>query len=48
MAQILSSEADNLISIKSEDITSMESIVNDVKMAIKNRNMRIKSMSGNI
>ncbi len=48
MAQILSSEVDNLISIKSEDITSMEAIVNDVKKAIKNRNMRIKSMSGNI
>lgn len=47
-AEILSMEVDNLISIKSEDLLSMESMVNDIKKIIKDRNMQIRLMSSNI
>lgn len=48
MAEKLSAEVDNLITTKSEDLTSMESIVNDIKKVVKDRNMQIKLMSSSI
>ena len=47
-AENLSSEVENLIAIKSEDLSSMELMVNDIKKAIKDRNMQIRLMSSNI
>lgn len=47
-AEGLSSEVDNLISIKSDDLSSMESMVNDIKKTIKDRNMQIRLMNSNI
>lgn len=47
-AEVLSSEVDNLISIKSDDLSSMELMVNDIKKTIKDRNMQIRLMSSNI
>ena len=48
MAEMLSAEVDNLITIKSEDLTSMESIVNDIKKVVKDRDMQIRLMSSSI
>ncbi len=48
MADILSTEVDNLISIGSTDLSSMESSVSDIKKTIKDRNMQIRLMSGNV
>lgn len=48
MAEMLSSEVDNLIAIKSDDMTGMESMINDIKKVVKDRNMQIKLLSGNI
>ena len=48
MAEMLSSEVDNLLTTKSEDLSSMEAIVNDIKKVVKDRNMQIKSMSSSI
>lgn len=48
MAEMLSAEVDYLISTKSEDIASLESIVNDIKKVVKDRNMQIKLMSSSI
>jgi predicted RNA-binding protein Jag len=47
-AENLSSEVDNLISIKSDDLSSMESMVNDIVKIIKDRNMQIRLMGSNI
>lgn len=47
-AKTLSSEVDNLILIQSDDLTGMESMVNDIKKIIKDRNMQIRLMSSNI
>ena len=47
-AKTLSSEVDNLIFIQSDDLTGMESMVNDIKKIIKDRNMQIRLMSSNI
>ena len=47
-AENLASEVDNLISIKSDDLSSMELMVNDIKKTIKDRNMQIRLMSSNI
>ncbi|MDD3192464.1 MAG: hypothetical protein PHE47_01195 [Oscillospiraceae bacterium] len=47
-AENLSSEVENLIAIKSKDLSSMELMVNDIKKAIKDRNMQIRLMSSNI
>lgn len=48
MAEILSAEVDNLISIGSDDLTSMEAIVNDIKKVVKDRNRQIKLMNSTI
>lgn len=48
MAEMLSAEVDNLVLIKSEDVTSMEAIINDIKKVVKDRNMQIKLMSSGI
>jgi hypothetical protein len=48
MADILSTEVDNLISIGSTDLSSMESSVNDIKKIVKDRNMQIRIMNGNV
>ena len=48
MAEMLSAEVDNLVLIKSEDITSMEAIINDIKKVVKDRNMQIRLMSSSI
>lgn len=48
MAKMLSAEVDNLIAINSEDLTSMEAIVNDIKKVVKDRNMQIKLMNNSI
>jgi hypothetical protein len=45
MAEMLSAEVDNLVLIKSDDITSMEAIINDIKKVVKDRNMQIRLMS---
>ncbi len=47
-AENLASEVDNLISIKSDDLSSMESMVNDIVKIIKERNMQIRLMGSNI
>lgn len=47
-AEVLSSEVDNLISIKSSDLTSLEASVNDIKKMIKDRNMQIGLMNSNV
>ena len=47
-AEVLSSEVDNLIAIKSTDLTSMNLMINDIKKMIKDRNMQICLMSSNI
>ncbi len=46
MADMLSAEVDNLVLIKSDDITSLESIVGDIKKVVKDRNMQIRLMNG--
>ena len=48
MAEMLSAEVDNLVLIKSDDITSMEAIINDIKKVVKDRNMQIRLMSSSI
>lgn len=48
MAEMLSAEVDNLILIQSDDITSMEAIINDIKKVVKDRNMQIRLMSSSI
>ena len=48
MAEMLSAEVDNLVLIKSDDITSMEAIINDIKKVVKDRNMQIKLMKSSI
>lgn len=48
MAEMLSAEVDNLVFIKSEDVTSVEAIINDIKKVIKDRNMQIKLMGRSI
>lgn len=48
MAHMLSAEVDNLVLIKSEDMASMEEIINDIKKIIKERNAQIKLMSSSI
>ncbi len=48
MAELLSAEIDNLIAIKSDDLTSMTAIVNDIKKVVKDRNMQIKLMNSSI
>lgn len=48
MAEILSAEVDNLVLIKSDDVTSMEAIINDIKRVVKDRNMQIRLMSSSI
>lgn len=47
-AENLSWEVDNLISIQSDDLSSMESMVNDIVKIIKDRNMQIRLMGSNI
>lgn len=47
-AENLSSEVDNLISIQSDDLSSIESMVNDIVKIIKDRNMQIRLMGSNI
>lgn len=47
-ADVLASEIDNLIDIKSSDLTSMRAIVNDTKKIIKDRNMQIRLLNSNI
>lgn len=42
MANMLSKEIDNLIVIKSDDITSLESMISDIKKAVKDRDLQIK------
>ena len=48
MAELLTAEVDNLIAINSDDLTSMSTIVNDMKEVVKDRNMQIKLMNSNI
>ena len=48
MADMLSAEVDNLVSIKSDDVTSMEAIISDIKKVIQDRNMQIKLMESSI
>lgn len=48
MANTLLTEVDNLIFIESDDISSMETTINDIKKVIKDRNMQIKLMSSSI
>lgn len=48
MAEMLSAEVDNLVLIKSDDITSLESIVSDIKKVVKDRNMQIRLFNGSI
>ncbi len=45
MAEILSAEVDHLVLMKSDDMTNMESIINDIKKVVKDRNMQIRLMS---
>ena len=42
MANMLSKEIDNLIVIKSDDTTSLESMISDIKKAVKDRDLQIK------
>lgn len=48
MAQMLSAETDNLIEIQSDDITSFEENVKEIKKLIKDRNTQIKLSKSNI
>lgn len=48
MAESLSSEIDNLIEIDSDDISTIEARVSDIKKVIKDRDMQIRLMSSGI